>query len=46
LGEHASLGYELRGWALDASSESFEPGDALVLNEYSAADRFSKQVSL
>jgi len=26
--------------------ESFEPGDALVLNEYSVADRFYKQVSL
>jgi hypothetical protein len=26
--------------------KSFEPGDALVLNEYSVADRFDKQVSL
>jgi len=32
--------------APDAYTESFEPGDALVLNEYSVADRYYKQVSL
>ena len=30
----------------NAYTQSFEPGDALVLNEYSVADRFYKQVSL
>ena len=45
-GKHASPGYEYRGSTLDASTQSFEPGDALVLNEHSAADRFDKQVSL
>ena len=27
----------------DASAESFEPGDALVPNEYSVADRFTNR---
>jgi len=46
MGKHASPGHEFLGWAFDASWQSFEPGDALVHNEYSVADRSYKQVSL
>ncbi len=40
MGKHASPGYEFRGWAQDAYTQSFEPGDALIRNEYSVADRY------
>jgi hypothetical protein len=46
LGKHASPDYEYARLAFDACVQSFEPGDALVRNEYSVADRFDKQVSL
>jgi len=44
-GEHATPGYEFAGLTLEVLLQSFEPGVALVLNEYSAAD-LSMQVSL
>jgi hypothetical protein len=44
-GEHATPGYEFAGSTFDVLLQSFEPGVALVLNEYSAAD-LSMQVSL
>jgi hypothetical protein len=43
--KQASPGYELCGWTQDVSDQSFEPGEALVRNEYSVADR-CQQVSL
>jgi len=41
-GEHASPGYELGGWTLDVWTQSFEPGDVLIRNEYLVADRFRR----
>ena len=42
----ASPGYECARSAFNACVQSFEPGDALVLDELSVADRYYKQVSL